>query len=288
MRREAIVDGMKYQQNIIATSKRGTHFKNLTNDDATHIIWTKSSERLDIPDESISAVITDPPYGSNVQYGELSHYWLVWLQKDLDLKNSLFSLESEVLVNRKSKQKSYEDYEEGMYKIFLEAFRILKPSGVLSFTFNNKDIRSWYAVIKAAIRAGFSLEPEGVIYQDPIENYKNTAHTRFAGTVHGDFIYTFKKQNIKSLRNAEASTVNREGLINQIKKYLIENDTATTSELYIICIKQLIPSMVKKAISGDVRYMGDLGDLDFNNLDRFLSQHLQYDSTNKRWNILTV
>jgi hypothetical protein len=46
--------------------------------------------------------------------------------------------------------------------------------------------------------------------------------------------------------------------------------------------------MVKKAISGDARYMGDLGDLDFNNLDGFLGNHLQYDEDNKRWNILAV
>jgi adenine-specific DNA methylase len=288
MRRDAIVDGMRYQQGIIATSKRDNVFESLLNGKATHVIWTRSSEKLDIPDESISAVITDPPYGSNVQYGELSHYWLVWLQKDLDLKDSLFSLGSEVLVNRKSKQKNYDDYEEGMYKIYLEAFRVLKPSGVLSFTFNNKDIRSWYAVIKAAIRAGFTLEPEGVIYQDPIENYKNTAHTRFAGTVHGDFIYTFKKQGLNHSRLNEPAIVNKEGLITEITKYLSENNTATTSELYIVCIKQLIPSMVKKAISGDARYMGDLGDLDFNNLDGFLGNHLQYDEDNKRWNILAV
>ena len=28
-----------------------------------------------IPSDSIDAVITDPPYGSNVQYLELSHFW---------------------------------------------------------------------------------------------------------------------------------------------------------------------------------------------------------------------
>lgn len=290
MRRDAIVAGMGYQQEIISKSKRNDNFEDLLKGDGTHIIWTRSSEKLDLPDESVAAVITDPPYGSNVQYGELSHYWLVWLQKDLDLKSSLFSLESEVLVNRKSKQKSYIDYEDGMYRIFLESFRVLKPSGVLAFTFNNKDIRAWYAVIKAAVRAGFGLDPEGVIYQDPIENYKNTAHTRFAGTVHGDFIYTFKKQSVKDQKTPDLSSapVTREELISALHNFLSKNNSATTSELYIVCIKKLIPSMVEKARMGDERFLGDLGDLDLKNLDGFLSDHLQFDIENKRWNILAV
>jgi hypothetical protein len=287
MRREAIVDGMRYQQQTIPKSSLACSFNDLRNDQGTHIIWTRSSEELDLPNESVDAVITDPPYGSNVQYGELSHYWLVWLQRDLDLSNLLFDLNSEVLVNRKSKQKSYEDYEEGMYRVYREAHRVLKPSGALTFTFNNKDIRAWYAVTRAAIRAGFVLEPEGVIYQDPIENYKNTAHTRFAGTVHGDFIYTFRKSDQVN-REKRSAKVTQADLISAIHEYVASNNSATTSELYIVCLKKLIPSMVQRALSGEVKFLGDLGDLDFNNLDGFLSSHLKYDSVNKRWNVLDV
>jgi tRNA G10 N-methylase Trm11 len=30
---------------------------------------------LPIPEETIDAVITDPPFGGNVNYGELADYW---------------------------------------------------------------------------------------------------------------------------------------------------------------------------------------------------------------------
>ncbi len=286
MRKDAIVAGMEYQQRTIFQNKQVNSFDQLAKDNGTHIISTQSSDNLDLPDASIDAIITDPPYGSNVQYGELSHYWLVWLQKDLDLKKSLFALESEILVNRKSKRKDYPDYEEGMYRVFKESFRVLKPSGILTFTFNNKDIRAWYAVIKAAVRAGFILEPDGVIYQDPIENYKNTAHTRFAGTVHGDFIYTFRKK-VRSLLVDTSTPATRAELISAIRKYLRKNNSATTSELYVICIQQLIPAMVQKAKSGAISFsLGDLEDVDFMNLDGFLGTHLQFNATKKVWEML--
>lgn len=283
MRRDAVIAGMEYQQQIIFQNQQTNSFQDLVSNDGTHMILTQSSVKLGVPDGSIDAIITDPPYGSNVQYGELSHYWLVWLQKDLDLRKNLFDLESEILVNRKSKQKNYSDYEEGMSKVFHECFRVLKPTGVMTFTFNNKDIRAWYSVIKAAVRAGFTLEPEGVIYQDPIENYRNTAHTRFAGTVHGDFIYTFKKEvSSPILDNSVPAT--RFELISTIRKYLRRNHSATTSELYIVCIQQLIPAMVQKAKLGALTFsLRDIDEMNFVNLDNLLDDHLQYDTAKKVW-----
>lgn len=283
MRRDAVVSGMNYQQQTIFQNKQTSKFSDLSQNKGTHMILTQSSEELGIPDNSIDAIITDPPYGSNVQYGELSHYWLVWLQNDLDLNKSLFNLDPEILVNRKSKQKTYSNYEEGMYRVFRESFRVLKPSGLMTFTFNNKDVRAWYAVIKAAVRAGFILEPEGVIYQDPIENYKNTAHTRFAGTVHGDFIYTFKKEVVNAALNYPTS-VSRSELVTTIRKYLKENHTASTSELYIVCIQQLIPAMVHKAKIGALTFsLQDVGELDLKNIDNLLSKYLQFNSEKKVW-----
>lgn len=287
MRRDAIVSGLSYQKELIPQSSKVNDYQALKSGRGSHIIWTQSSETLELPDSSVDAVITDPPYGSNVQYGELCHYWLVWLQNDLNLSKQLFSLESEVLVNRKSKKKNYDDYQNGMLRIFNECFRVLKPTGVLTFTFNNKDIRAWYAVIKAAIKAGFDLEPAGVIYQDPIENYKNTAHTRFAGTVHGDFIYTFKK-DIAAKKTENPVTMTKKDLVSAINSYVSKNNLASTSELYMICIQKLIPLMVHKAKMGNNQFSAELEEMYLSNIDGFLSDHLAFDSNSKKWQLLTV
>ena len=53
---------------------------------------------MDIPNKSVDAIITDPPYGSNVQYLELSSFWYPW-NKDLYENNP--KLSKEAVSNRK-------------------------------------------------------------------------------------------------------------------------------------------------------------------------------------------
>ena len=117
----------------------------------THAVVCGSSKHINLPDNSVNAVITDPPYGSNVQYGELSSFWIVWLQDELPYVQNPTNLEHEVLTHRKTKTEGYvkslEDYYEGLHHIFKECFRILKEGAPLVFTFNNKNLHTWYAVI---------------------------------------------------------------------------------------------------------------------------------------------
>ena len=161
---------------------------------SSYMLLNQDSADLPIADESVDLVLTDPPYGGNVQYGELSAFWLAWLYPDLGLEKSrVIDLSREILVNRKKRKKSkdHEFYYQGLLGVFRECYRVLKDGRPLVFTFNNKDPKVWMAVMKAALDAGFVLEDDGVIYQEPIENYINTAHTKYSGALLGDFIYTF-------------------------------------------------------------------------------------------------
>jgi len=190
-----IRSGLKFQMTHIPESKRVESFGELKDGRGTHAIWTRSSDCLDVPDSSVDLVLTDPPYGSNVQYGELSWYWLTWLKKDLQLEEGPADLNKEILVHRKLKDdgKTFADYANGLQSVFCEMHRILRPGRPLVFTFNNKNLKAWAAVLHAASKAGFDLNDGSVVYQEPISLYNNTAHTRYKGTVQGDFIYTFVK-----------------------------------------------------------------------------------------------
>lgn len=294
---DAIVAGLQYQQRYIANSQSVLAFSELIRGKGTHIVWTQSSYELDLPDESIDAIITDPPYGSNVQYGELTHYWLVWLQDEIPLGEGLFNLEHEILVHRKTHQKDYEDYYEGLYKVFHEGYRVLKHGGVLVFTFNNKDMRAWYAVTRAAVNAGFVLEPEGVIYQEPIENYKNTAHTRYAGSLHGDFIYTFRKlknegnRNEKNTEDILLNDVNLEKVVQEtVELYMAQRTQATTNELYIVMLQQVIPLLVRMVDMPTLKE--DFKNLDaimqISNFDQMLGKLLDYNQASGIWEKQTV
>lgn len=148
-------------------------------------------ENSGLGENSVDAIITDPPYGSNVQYLELSHFWYPW-NKDLYGVEPDFS--KEAVSNRKKGFKGAKDqysYEENLYAVFRKAYEVLKPGRYMTLTFNNKDMSSWLGLLFAIFRAGFAFHD--IYFQDGVGNYKNTAHTKAKGSPYGDFIYVFKK-----------------------------------------------------------------------------------------------
>lgn len=230
--------------------------KELDENEHSYMLLNQDSADLPIADESIDLVLTDPPYGSNVQYGELSAFWLAWLYPDLGIEKSrVVDLSREILVNRKKGQKSkdHEFYYQGLLSVFQECYRVLKDGRPFVFTFNNKDPKVWMAVMKAALEAGFVLEDDGVIYQEPIENYINTVHTKYSGALLGDFIYTFlKDKNAKPLLSENASEKNLhktiEDTIDQKICETVKKHASTTNEIYIEVFKQIIPLLASLAM----------------------------------------
>ena len=148
----------------------------------------------EIPENSVDAIITDPPYGSNVQYLELSHFWFPWNRDLYEIEDPAF--DQEAISNRKKNfegAKDMVDYEENLYSVFQKSYQVLKPGGVLTLTFNNKDMGAWLALLISIFRSGYNLNPEEIYFQDGVKNYKQTAHTRTEGSPYGDFIYVFRK-----------------------------------------------------------------------------------------------
>jgi DNA modification methylase/DNA-directed RNA polymerase subunit RPC12/RpoP len=166
--------------------------------DADYSIICADSRRLDLPEQSVDAVITDPPFGSNVQYGELTHLWSVWLEGRNPYSPPLFDLDDEILVHRKRRTdgKDFHDYEAGLADVFRECHRVLIPEGVLVFTFNNRSAEAWYAAMKSALDAGFAIESDGIHYLEEIRAYRDTAHLRYDGELQGDVLYTFVKGSV--------------------------------------------------------------------------------------------
>jgi hypothetical protein len=61
--------------------------------------------------------------------------------------------------------------------------------------------------ITGAAKAGFTLHPEGLLYQDPIRSYTTTFHAMQIGAFTGDFIFTFVKEKPPRLTDSGQSLV---------------------------------------------------------------------------------
>lgn len=124
------------------------------------LLLCQTSEEIDaIPDASVDAVITDPPYFDNVMYAELADFYYVWLRLFLRRRYPHFFPEETPKVaeivksSRRGKDAGF--FLEGLTRVFSECRRVLRPGGVLAFTFHHREPQAWSAVLKSVLDAGF-------------------------------------------------------------------------------------------------------------------------------------
>ena len=131
----------------------------------SEIFCGSSTSLTQISDGGIDLVITDPPFGGILQYAELADFFYVWLRLALKGKYpEIFGAE----YTPKSLEAVANPFREpddpnGFYQRLLtncwrEAYRILKPGGILAFTFHHDDDEAWVAVLESLFDAGYYLE----------------------------------------------------------------------------------------------------------------------------------
>jgi hypothetical protein len=126
----------------------------------------RSSNQLEaLADSSFDLVVTDPPFGGILQYAELSDLFYVWIRLLLkDVYRERFALEYtpkalEAVSNRfRHGDDADVFYEKLLTECWKEAWRILRPGGILAFTFHHSEDEPWISVLKSLFEAGFYLE----------------------------------------------------------------------------------------------------------------------------------
>jgi putative DNA methylase len=121
-----------------------------------------------LPDNSVAALITDPPYYDAVPYADLSKYFYVWLKRTLGRAHpELFSAkdvptDEEAIWNpsriysKTGMPKDERFYESQMLRAFAEARRVVAPNGIGVIVFAHKTTAGWEAVLGALIEAGWT------------------------------------------------------------------------------------------------------------------------------------
>jgi len=189
-------------------------------------IYQASATKLDfIKDESIDYIYTDPPYGSKIQYLDLSIMWNSWL--DLPVTKEDYELEA---IEGGELNKSMENYSSLISKSIEEMCRVLKFNRWMSFVFAHKDPAYWHLIVETAEKVGF--EYMGAVKQS---NNKTTFKKRqnpFT-VLEGQLIINFRKtKNPKTIIKVDLGSNISNIVIQTIEGIIAQNNGATFEEIH--------------------------------------------------------
>jgi len=149
------------------------------------ILQSNAADLSSIPDGSVHAVVTDPPYYDNVMYAELADFFYVWLKRTVGhlypdwFAAPLTDKDAEAVANParfkgigggrsgpRPKDLAEADYERKMTGAFREMYRVLRDDGVLTVMFTHKRVEAWDTLATALIEAGFTVESSWPVHTE--------------------------------------------------------------------------------------------------------------------------
>ena len=192
-------EGLKRKDAALAGGISGKSEKVFPGDpvNGADVFCGSSTELAKVADASLDLVITDPPFGGLLHYSELSDFFYVWLRLALkdkypDYFRADYTPKSLEAVANRAREPEDPDgfYQRLLTQCWREAHRVLKPSGILAFTFHHSEDEPWVAVLESLFDAGYYLE---ATY--PIRSDETKGEGEFGSkTIEYDIIHVCRKR----------------------------------------------------------------------------------------------
>ena len=220
-----------------------------------------------IPDESVDYIYTDPPYGSKIQYLDLTTMWTAWL--DLKVSQKDYILEA---IEGGERKKGKKDYAELLSKSILEMFRVLKFDRWMSFVFAHKDPSYWHIIVETAEHAGF--EYMGAVQQSNNKvTFKKRQHP--FTVLSGQLIISFRKvKNPKTIIKIDLGT--------NIKNIVLETIEGIIAQYEGATLEQINDELIIRGL--ELGFL-DLLSKEYQDISPLLRQNFAYDSKTKKFHI---
>jgi putative DNA methylase len=121
-------------------------------------ISCRDAATADLPDNSLDAVFTDPPYFGNVQYAELMDFCYVWLKRLVGHTSAAFNAPStrnaEELTGNVDMGRDFTHFTTGLSMVFQRMAGALKKGSPLVFTYHHNKLDAYYPLAVAILDAG--------------------------------------------------------------------------------------------------------------------------------------
>lgn len=118
------------------------------------------ASRVRIRENSLDAVLTDPPYTGNVQYAELMDFCYVWLRrlvgKDFPEFDSISTRHKNELTNNVTMDRGMSAYAQGFSDVLCLMAKGLKSNAPLAFTYHHNSMAAYVPIIVAILDSRLS------------------------------------------------------------------------------------------------------------------------------------
>ena len=157
---------------------------------------------ITFPTDSVDLILTDPPYYDAIGYSVLMDFFYVWLRRSTHgLSAEVKSVFSDALGPKwdhgtsdgeliddasrfdGDKERSKQNYEDGMARSFRSCHAALGPNGRLVVVFANKHPNAWETLIAALIRAGFVVDGSWPIQTEMSNRTRSLGSAALASSV---------------------------------------------------------------------------------------------------------
>lgn len=189
-----------------------------------------------LQDASVDYVFTDPPFGSNLFYSDMSLFHEAWLQEVTDPTE-----EAVVFTTGKRKKTSASRYENLLTQAFQEAFRVLKPGKFMSVVFGNSSGAVWGFVQRALRESGFASPPVHVAVLDKGQRSVKGLNSGSEKVATVDLIMTVQKpehgssQSVEPLGRADVAS-----LLDKAVQSLSGSEARNPSHVYARVLREAI------------------------------------------------
>jgi adenine-specific DNA methylase len=113
------------------------------------------SGSMDLPDGSVDAVLTDPPFFDNVHYSQLADFFHVWQRHILGADG--YREPDTTRSDREVQNADEGGFTRRLADVWRESHRVLKDDGLLAFTYHHSRPEGWRCVLQALMEAGFGI-----------------------------------------------------------------------------------------------------------------------------------
>ncbi|MBM4274413.1 MAG: DUF1156 domain-containing protein [Deltaproteobacteria bacterium] len=186
------------------------------------------SSHIDLPDNSVNLIITDPPFFDNVHYSELADFFYVW--QELYFNEGRCSESCTTRRNEEVQDSEPESFSIKLKRVLLECCRVLRDEGLLVFSYHHSREEGWISLASAVVGAGFSF-----IQSQPVKSEMSVAAPKSQAKepIDLDVLFVCRKRNEdkrpiistkQALRKSEKLTASKISRFNSVGRRLSRND----------------------------------------------------------------